>query len=160
MYKTLLIDSNLYNKKGIMDRKEFLKNASAATALAFFGLSLESCSDNSEDTDPMTNTGGGVTGITFDLTQAPFSDLANSGGWLLHPDQNILLVNVGGTISAFSSACTHSGCTRDWTFPNSEFQCNCHGSRFNTSGAVTNGPASTPLSRRTVVRDGNKVTIT
>ncbi len=142
-----------------MDRKEFLKNASAATALAFFGLSLESCSNDGDDTTPQPNNGGGVDGITFDLNQPPFNNLNSDGGWLLHPEENILLVNVGGTISAFSSRCTHTGCTRDWTFPNNEFQCNCHGSRFDTSGNVTVGPAESPLSRRTVVRDGDTVTI-
>ena len=140
-----------------MDRKEFLKNASAATALAFFGLSLESCSNDSEDMTP--STGGGVDGVTFNLNQSPYNALANDGGWLLHPTENILLVNVGGNISAFSSRCTHTGCTRDWTFPNNEFQCNCHGSRFSTSGAVTNGPAASALARRSVIQDGDEITV-
>jgi thiosulfate dehydrogenase [quinone] large subunit len=142
-----------------MDRKDFLKNASAATALAFFGLSLESCSSDSEDTDPNPNPGGGGNEVSFNLTDSPFNALASDGGWLLHPDENILLVNVGGTISAFSSRCTHTGCTRDWSFPSSQFQCNCHGSRFDTSGNVTVGPASSPLLRKTVTRDGDKVTV-
>ena len=139
-----------------MDRKDFLRNASAATALAFFGLTIESCSSDSEDNTPQPTPGND---ISFDLNEAPFNRLASDGGWLLHPNENILLVNIAGNISAFSSRCTHTGCTRDWSFPDNEFRCNCHGSRFDTSGNVTVGPADSPLARRTVVRNGDTVTI-
>lgn len=42
-----------------------------------------------------------------------------------------------------TSSCTHAGC--DVRFFNSRFSCPCHGSRFSFNGAVTNGPASSPL---------------
>ena len=145
-----------------MNRKDFLKNASAATVLAYFGLSLESCSSDSEDTTPMTgnpNNDQTNEAITFELTESPFSDLQQDGGWLLHPNENILLVNVGGSISAFTSVCTHSGCTRNWTFPSDLFECTCHGSRFDTNGQVVRGPAGSPLARINVSQDGNTVTL-
>lgn len=142
-----------------MDRKDFLKGASAATVLAMFGLSLESCSGDDSPT-PNNNTGGGGSlRVTFELTSAPYDELANNGGWLLHPSEDILMVNVGGTISAFSSRCTHTGCTRDWTFPNNNFRCNCHGSIFDTFGSVVSGPASSSLLGMNVTREGNTVTI-
>lgn len=143
-----------------MNRKDFLKNASAATVLTYFGLSLESCSSESESEDTMP-TGGGTpsTGITFDLNNAPFDDLQQSGGWLLHPEEDILLVNVSGQISAFGSRCTHTGCTRNWAFPNNVFQCTCHGSEFDTSGQVVTGPANSPLTRLNVTQNGDMVTI-
>ena len=137
---------------GIMDKREFLKKVSLATALAYFGLTLESCLE--EDVpDP---TGGQE--IVLDLTEAPFSILQNDQGWLLHPDYDILIVNVSGAISAFSSRCTHSGCTRNWSY-SEEFTCTCHGSKFNTSGDVTKGPASSPLAKVAVSKNGNLVTL-
>ncbi|MEQ8472395.1 MAG: Rieske (2Fe-2S) protein [Marinoscillum sp.] len=135
-----------------MDKREFLKQASLATILTYFGLSLESCSED-EEPDP---TGG--TQVEVDLTVSPFTSLQQEDGWVLHPDKNILMVNVSGSISAFSSRCTHSGCTRNWSF-NGEFNCSCHGSSFDTQGNVTSGPASSPLSRVAVSRNGNLLTL-
>ncbi|MEP5791753.1 MAG: Rieske (2Fe-2S) protein [Cyclobacteriaceae bacterium] len=135
-----------------MNKREFLKQASAATALAYFGLSLESCSEE-ELPDP---TGGDE--ILIDLTALPFTTLQNDQGWLLHPDFDILLVNVGGTINAFSSRCTHSGCTRQWSF-SEEFTCTCHGSKFDTSGNVVSGPAQGSLTRVSVTREGDMITL-
>ena len=42
-------------------------------------------------------------------------------------------------------AFAHTGCTDSWTFNNSQFTCNCHGSRFNTAGEVVSGPATSDL---------------
>ncbi|HYB91204.1 MAG TPA: Rieske 2Fe-2S domain-containing protein [Candidatus Binataceae bacterium] len=42
-----------------------------------------------------------------------------------------------------SAICTHLGCTVQWK--GTEFDCPCHGSRFNPDGAVIGGPAPAPL---------------
>jgi cytochrome b6-f complex iron-sulfur subunit len=45
---------------------------------------------------------------------------------------------------AINATCTHLGC---WVKQASTgFECPCHGSQFTTTGAVTNGPATLPLS--------------
>ena len=64
-----------------------------------------------------------------------------------------------GEVVAFSAVCTHQGCT---VAPQGgEFDCPCHGSRFNGStGDVLQGPASTPLTKLTATVSGSKVTIT
>jgi len=137
-----------------MDKRQFLKSASAAAVLASFGLTLASCSE--EDNPAPTNDGN--MDITVDLNDAAFAALANDGGWVLHPSRNILLVNVGGAISAFTSVCTHSNCSRDWSFGTNAV-CTCHGSEFNAEGVVTKGPATRNLARISVVRDGNTLTL-
>ncbi len=149
-----------------MNRKDFIKTASLASILAMTGLTLQSCSSDSEDTDPNPNDpndpngGGQANTVQFSIANSPFTALQNDQGWLLHPQEDILLINVGGTISAFTSVCTHSGCARDWTFPNQLFTCNCHGSQFDSNGAVVTGPASSPLARLNLTRNGNDITIT
>lgn len=46
--------------------------------------------------------------------------------------------------SAVNATCTHEACAiTGWD--NTNFVCPCHGSRFNTSGQVLNGPARTSL---------------
>ena len=138
-----------------MNRLDFLKNASAATVLAYFGLSLESCSIDT-DTVPA---GGLSVQIKFNLNEAAYIPLENYGGWVLHPSEDILIVNIEGDLRAFGSKCTHSGCTRDWTFPNQVFHCGCHGSEFDIEGNVVTGPATSPLTRLTLVQVGDDVTI-
>jgi cytochrome b6-f complex iron-sulfur subunit len=44
---------------------------------------------------------------------------------------------------AINSTCTHLGCLVKQA--RSGFECPCHGSQFTATGAVTNGPATSPL---------------
>ena len=136
-----------------MDRIEFLKTASSAAVLLCLGISLESCSKDDDKKDLASNP------FSFTITESPFNALENVGGWLLHPEQDVLLVNVGGNIRAFTSVCTHTGCSRQWSFPSGNFRCGCHGSTFNTNGNVVSGPANGSLAEFKVERSGDTVTI-
>jgi Rieske Fe-S protein len=137
-----------------MVRKEFVKKTGAAALLLSMGFFLESCSDDSGEMTPDNDNT-----ISFDKSASPFDVLQSNDGWLLHPSENILLVNVGGVIRALTSVCTHSGCNDDWTYNSSSFTCNCHGSMFSNKGVVTSGPASSNLKEYKVEVEGNTVTI-
>jgi len=145
-----------------MKRKEFVKKTGAAALLISMGVMLDSCTDDSEEMTPDDDKDVDENDetVTFDLNQDPFDVLQNNDGWLLHPSENILLVNVGGDIRAFTSVCTHSGCVDDWSYSSSSFICNCHGSMFNNQGQVTSGPAASNLKEYGVNVDGDSVTIT
>lgn len=55
-----------------------------------------------------------------------------------------ILVNVGGSWRAFNAACTHAGCTVQYT--GSSIYCPCHAGYFSPSnGAVQSGPPPTAL---------------
>ncbi|WP_063838226.1 Rieske 2Fe-2S domain-containing protein [Saccharothrix sp. ST-888] len=62
-----------------------------------------------------------------------------------------------GQFCGLSAVCTHSGCTVN--APKSgQLYCPCHGSRFDAAtGAVINGPATKPLPRYTVTRNGDRL---
>jgi cytochrome b6-f complex iron-sulfur subunit len=54
--------------------------------------------------------------------------------WLIRDDEGLY---------ALSSVCTHLGCLVN--FNNNQFECPCHGSKFDVNGNVLNGPALRPL---------------
>jgi len=71
----------------------------------------------------------------------------------------ILLYRKSDTsVLAFSGICTHNGCTIG-SFQNGTSACPCHGSQFNTSGSVVNGPAVNALKQYSATIVGNIVTI-
>ena len=50
-----------------------------------------------------------------------------------------------GGFLAFSRICTHLGCTVPWIAEDGRFECPCHASQFDITGAVLNPPAPRPL---------------
>jgi cytochrome b6-f complex iron-sulfur subunit len=60
---------------------------------------------------------------------------------------NVVVARDANGVYAMSAICTHAGCFLDDSTDTiaSGLSCPCHGSSFDGSGAVTNGPASTPL---------------
>ena len=147
-------------------RREFLRWA-GGLSLGTVVVSLVGCDTGGmeEDTDqgnpPGNETGITIEGnvVTLDLTGSVAKRVAEPGGFLHIGAADMLVVNVNGTIRAFSAICTHQGCEiRD--FQNNRFTCWCHGSQFDTSGRVVRGPATRALTAYTVARDGNIVRIT
>lgn len=164
------------DKKNVLTRKNFLKKAGSTALFAALGISfIPGCSSsptgaNNPDDNQGTGSGGNSSAInvsgnttTVDLAHSEVSGLKESGGWLLitKGNANILVVNIdGSTYRAFSSVCTHTGCTDSWTFSSSQFICNCHGSRFNTQGQVVNGPATADLPEYGTSVNNDTLTIT
>ena len=58
--------------------------------------------------------------------------------------RNVLVQHDKGGIRALSLVCTHLGCITH-AEADGAFICPCHGSRFDTEGLVTAGPAPSPL---------------
>jgi len=59
-------------------------------------------------------------------------------------------------IIVLSPVCTHMGCNVVFNEATNQFECPCHGGRYNVSGSVVGGPPPRPLARfPTRVRDGN-----
>jgi len=65
-----------------------------------------------------------------------------------------------GTFTAVSAICTHQGCEVSFDASSKGFACPCHGSRFDGTGKVLNGPATAPLPTIPVVVDGTDVRAT
>ncbi len=63
------------------------------------------------------------------------------------PQQKVYIMRAAEGFFAMSATCTHLGCLTQFEKENNRIFCPCHGSRFDTSGKVTDGPAPAPLSR-------------
>jgi cytochrome b6-f complex iron-sulfur subunit len=165
------------DRTGAVSRRGFL----TAAGMSFVAATLAGCGGAADTIGPASMTGGtntsgngsspagtlppGVTiaGSAVVINLVTQSALASAGGFLVVNSGTVhaMVVNLGGnTFSAFTSVCTHDGCNNSWTFTGTRFQCNCHGSQFNTTGAAVVGPASLPLTMYPAAFDMNTNTVT
>ena len=74
-------------------------------------------------------------------------------------DKVVVTQPTEGDFKAFSSVCTHQGCTVSAS-TEGDIPCNCHGSRFSLEdGSVITGPATAPLDEVTITVEGDKITL-
>ncbi len=163
------MENSIISKSGSLteSRRKFLEQTGVSVVMSTFGAAFFTACSSTDDADPMnTNPPGGSAGgivisgntITIDLTIQ--NRLNTSGNWLLIDNARTLVVNVNNSFTALTSVCTHEGCTNNWSFANDRFTCSCHGSQFDPSGRVLNGPATSPLAQFSTQVNGNTLTIT
>ena len=140
-----------------MKKREFLKSASGAAIVAFYGISLSSCGS---DEDPNTVMPTNNEDLAFKVTDSGFTSLASEGGWKNDLTSGILLVNIDGdAIRAFTNICTHTQCNNNWEYASPSFTCTCHNSVFANDGSVTSGPATSNLREFDVSKSGDTYTV-
>jgi nitrite reductase/ring-hydroxylating ferredoxin subunit len=90
---------------------------------------------------------------------AAVADVPVGGGLVLAAQGIVLTQPVAGTIKGFSATCTHQGCTVA-EVTGGTINCPCHGSKFAVAdGAVTAGPAPSPLPEKAVTIQGGSVVL-
>jgi cytochrome b6-f complex iron-sulfur subunit len=139
-----------------MKRRKALEKIVIGTGTFFIlPTTIMSCE---KEPEPDGNGGNGGNDVQINMDEAKYSGLLVAGGFVVEGD--IIIANTGNdTFIALSSVCTHQGCTISYDSGNNNFPCPCHGSVYNTSGAVAVGPATTAVKKYNVTRNGNVLTI-
>jgi cytochrome b6-f complex iron-sulfur subunit len=160
-----------------MERKEFLNLVGISVGALILQNCMSGCS-KADDPTPAVSAGGsigggntavvGLTGnnlltkgaidFTIDLSSSTFLDLKTNGKALVSGDV-IVARTKNGDFLVVEKACTHEGTTIDFKSDTSSFSCSNHGSTFDESGKVTNGPALKALKKYTAVFDSAKNTV-
>jgi cytochrome b6-f complex iron-sulfur subunit len=149
-----------------LTRRTFCVQACGAISFATIGSMLSGCGgsptspSSSAPALPRINASvvNGVASITIDAA----SPLAVVGGAAhIQTSSGAFLVarTAQTTFIALTAVCTHEAC--DVTgFQNQTYVCPCHGSQYNTSGAVVQGPATRALRQFATQFDNNILNIT
>ena len=145
------------------ERRRFLSAALAASVLgvlAACGVGVIGGVSGPGDNPPPGGGGGTPTGLVVSL--ANFSALGTNGG-IARVDGGVgtptAVVRVSATsYRAFSMVCPHQGTTVN--IVSGGFSCPNHGAAFSSTGAVTNGPATSGLTERTVTFNATAGTLT
>lgn len=79
-----------------------------------------------------------------------FSEIRPGQGRILETEEEKLAVyrDQEGQVHCLSAVCTHMACIVDWNNAEKSWDCPCHGSRFEVSGKVIEGPALSPLEKK------------
>lgn len=141
----------------VVDRRCVLQGIGAATVVAL----LPACGQTGSDlpTAATTTCSGG---LCIDVTAAGNTALATPGGALLidTSTDTIMVIRASDTsVIALSAICTHAGCSLNFDAGASQLTCPCHGSVFNESGAVVNGPARRALKVYQASVSGTTITV-
>ena len=158
------ITTTLPSESEGLPRREFLSQATLTAVVVV----LAACSGGGGDVTgpsatPNPEPTPGTSGGSLTVTLGSFAALANVGGIAAVGNLGtmpIAVVRTGAaSYTALSRVCTHAGC--DVNVAGNGFSCPCHGSKFDSQGQATAGPAQAALQRFSVAvsSDGTKITI-
>ncbi|CUS99642.1 ubiquinol-cytochrome c reductase iron-sulfur subunit [Candidatus Kryptobacter tengchongensis] len=135
-----MTDDKLSRRQFVQLTGSFLiASIGASTLLSLF----QGCGkEESNPTQPPTS------GASFTIKLSEHPELAQVGGFKTFTINSIPIIvfRTGETtFKALSMICTHQGCTVSWVNSSQQFQCPCHGSKFDKDGKVIQGPATQNL---------------
>ena len=131
-----------------ISRKDFLRSMGLGGA-ALMAV-LASCKNT---VDTILPSGG----VTVDLS----TKLLTVGSYIYSNGIIIARIAAGNTATSFAAvaqACTHEGTSVVYQ-SSGKFHCPNHGSEFNTTGGVTQGPATKSLTKYTTAVSGTTLTV-
>jgi cytochrome b6-f complex iron-sulfur subunit len=149
-------------------RREFCAHAISLVTVASL---IEGCGSKSNPTGPggapvnvpsLATVIGSLAGGTVTVSNVSGTSLGSVGSAALVQagGSSFLVARTGqDSFNAFTAICTHEQCTVSG-FQSGAFVCPCHGSQYNTSGQVQQGPATQRLQQFATQFTNNVLTIT
>jgi Rieske Fe-S protein len=120
-------------------RREFLKEATAVVGgITIFGSlasALDGCATGLRESNTAAYMDVDVSGLGADNAALVASDPGPDGASVLIHHES------GGSYEAYSMKCRHKGCNVDPPDAKNVLTCPCHGSQYDLSGKVIQGPA-------------------
>jgi len=136
----------MYKENKAMTRRTFFGKLVAAiygsTALAFLAPALAYLFPNKNFA---ANSNELVDAQGEPISGPSISEGSFAGGLLA--GKPVMLFRRHGALVAFSTVCTHLGCTVSYNRAEKVFQCPCHGGEYDEDGVVLDGPPPAPLQR-------------
>lgn len=141
--------------------------------MVLVGTALPGCLNSDDAEKPATGTAGAPAEPIQAKTEGanvrvpgggnlkPNTAIAFTYGPKDNPKPGIVFATASGQLKALSARCTHAGCAVNWSDEgNSHLHCPCHGSNFDLTGKVLQGPAKAPLATFAVQKSGNDALVT
>ena len=130
----------------------------AAAGIGVGAVALSGCGAAQEATKDVAS---GASTATDAVKDAISKAAIPVGGGKIFADQKVVVTQPSsGEFKAFSAVCTHRSCVVA-DVADGTINCACHGSKFDiTTGAVKNGPASSPLAEKKVTVNGDGISVT
>jgi nitrite reductase/ring-hydroxylating ferredoxin subunit len=131
-------------------RREFLRDALAATAAVFATLAIP----GSASALPLSFTRA----IASRGTQHSYT-IPSADGVQIDRDNEVILTRWQNAIYAFALSCPHQNTALRWDAPNSRFQCPKHKSKYEPDGTFISGRATRSMDRFALHREGAAVIV-
>jgi Rieske Fe-S protein len=150
----------------VVDRRAFVGTTAAyfvAAALAAACSGGTTAPSSGPTTPGGGNTGATQAGVTISGSSVSINTtlagIATAGQFVILSTADAIVINTGTGFVALSKTFTHSSCgLARFNNSTSLLECDCHGSRFRTSGLVATGPATAPLRSYPVTVNGGVIT--
>ena len=147
-----------------MHEREFLisrKTAIASGGVVLAAAALSACTTYGKTPSPAPAGGSPSEGATAPRPPgaaaiATTADVPVRSGLII--DDVVLTQPSAGVFKAFSTVCTHAGCSVS-KIADGTIDCPCHGSKFNLDGTVAKGPASRPLDPKPIAVEGTSIVL-
>jgi cytochrome b6-f complex iron-sulfur subunit len=134
-------------------RRDFLKLAGATLAVIATGSIGLADDDEGKQGSMSTAVGKGQVdvGPVSSFKPGSMTDKTALAG--------VMISHTAKGLIALAPVCTHAGCAPKYAGAAQQFICPCHNARFANDGALTNGPARTPLSRYAITLKNGRVIV-
>lgn len=138
-----------------MTRKEFFTKVGYGAALVLVPSCIGGLASGCSKSDTLATVPPANINFTLDISTG---SLATNGGFLVNNGVVVARTTTGEFI-AVSSSCTHQGTPVNYVASSANFVCPNHNARFDNSGNVVQGPATTNLTKYNTLLTGTMLKV-